>query len=237
MTYLAPRRSAVRHLRQRRHQQALSGLTDSILGFLQGPDPVIQDCMGVADATTAPLDAKTTDLAKNWNPTGFYTPADIRSLVGQTMAMITGAQAVVDQAAQAPNASQESTTRATDDLARAGKSSLDYLAAANQADQQGLRTINAVGFKDWVLSAMGAASSAIGTAAAVSCITPWWVNALATFQTAFDALWNAAKAVVGAVLAIGETALKVADSLPKYSDLITWGIIAYAGYWAWKHIV
>lgn len=230
MTYLTPRRT-VRRVQQR------SGLGDWWTDFVTGPDPVIQECMGVADTTTAPLDAKTNDLAQNWKPTGFYTPADIRTLVSQTMAMITGAQGVVDQAAQAPNASQDSTTRATDDLARAGKSALDYLAAANQADQQGLRTVNAVGFKDWILSAMGAASSAIGTAAAVSCITPWWVNALATFQTAFDALWNAAKAVVGAVLAIGETALKVADSLPQYSELITWGIIAYAGYWAWKHIV
>lgn len=212
-------------------------LSDSVLDGWFNPDPVIQQCVGVADATTAPLDAKIDDLAKNWNPTGFYTSSDIRTLVSQVMAMITGAQGVVDQAAQAPNASQDSTTRATDDLARAGQRSLDYLTAANQADQQGLRTINAVGFKDWVTSAMGAASSAIGTAAAVSCITPWWVGALATFQTAFDAVWNTAKAVVGAVLAIGETALKVADNLPKYSDLITWGLLAYAGYWAWKKIV
>ncbi len=239
MTYLA--KMPARH--RRPPVQSRSSLGD-FWGWLTAspidavvPDTTVADCVGQANATTAPLDAKIDDLAKNWNPTGFYTPADIRTLISQTMAMITGAQSVLDQAAQAPSASQDSIVRATDDLARAGKASLDYLSAANQADQQGLRTVNAVGLKDWVLSAMGAASSAIGTAAAVSCITPWWVGALATFQTAFDALYNGAKAIVGAVLAIGETALKVADALPQFSDLIAVGLVLGGAYLLWNRYI
>jgi hypothetical protein len=228
MTYLAKMRPV-----QRPAKRGLGDLLD-VLNTITNPGPSeIAQCIGQANATTAPLDAKINDLAQNWQPTGFYTPEDIRQLVGSTMAMIVKAQAVIDQARQAPNASQDSLMRTTDDLARAGKSSLDYLSAANDADAQSLRAINAVGFKDWVLSAMGAASSAIGTAAAVACITPWWVGALATFQTAFDALWNTAKQVVGAVLAIGETALKVADELPQFSGLITWGLVLGGAYWLW----
>lgn len=233
MTYLA--RMPIPKRRPRR--RGLGDIFDVIENAVAPQPSEIAQCVGQANATTSPLDAKIDDLAKNWNPTGFYTPADIRTLIGQTMAMITGAQSVIDQAAQAPSASQDSIMRATDDLARAGKASLDYLSAANQADQQGLRTINAVGLKDWVLSAMGAASSAIGTAAAISCITPWWVGALATFQTAFDALYNGAKAIVGAVLAIGETALKVADALPKFSDLIAVGLVLGGAYLLWNRYI
>lgn len=201
------------------------------------PDTTTTDCIGKANELTAPFDAKIYDLAKNWQPTGFYTPADIRTLIGSTMVMIQKAQATIDQTAATANASQDSIMRATDDLARSGKNSLDYLAAANQADQQGLRTVNALGLKDWVLSAMGAASSAIATASAVACITPWWVSALAAFQSAFDVVWNTAKQIVGAVLAIGETALKVANNLPQFSDLITWGLVAGAAYWVWKRFL
>lgn len=227
MTYLA--RMPPRRYRRR---PALSGLPFDI-----SPDPVIQECIGKANEVTAPLDAKTLDLATTWQPTGFYTPPEIRQLIGSTMAMIVKAQAVLDQAASSPSASQDSIIRATDDLTNAGKSSLDYLSAANEADQQGLRTINATGLKHWVLTAMGAASSAIGTAAAISCITPWWVDALSAFQAAFDAVWSTAKKIVGAVLAIGETALKVADNLPKVADVITWGVVAGAGYWLWRRFL
>ena len=233
MTYLARMPPPRRY--QRRRAPALSGLLDPIT--FPGVPSGIQGCVGKANEATAPLDAKILDLVQTWQPTGFYTPGEIRQLIGSTMAMIVRAQGVLDQAASSPSASQDSIIRATDDLTNAGKRSLDYLFAANEADQQGLRTINAAGLKHWVVTAMGAASSAIGTAAAISCITPWWVGALSAFQSAFDAVWGTAKSIVGAVLAIGETALKVADKLPEFADVITWGLVAGAGYWVWSRFL
>lgn len=194
-------------------------------------------CIDQANAATAPFDAKVDDLAQNWRPTGFYTSADIRAIVSSVMTTIAQAQASIDQAAKEPSASQESLLRATDDLANAGRRSIDYLQAANQADAQGTRAINAVGLKRWVTDSLAAASSAMVTVSVVGCIRPWWVNALATFQSVFDKAWAVVKAVAGTLLAIGEDALKVASSLDDIYGVLKWGALAYGAYWVWTHVL
>jgi len=194
-------------------------------------------CIDQANAATAPFDAKVNDLAQNWNPTGFYTASDIRSIVGSVMVSIGQAQALVDQAAKEPNASQDSVMRATDDLSNAGKKSLDYLQAANQADAQSMRAINALGLKRWVTDSLGAASNAMATAMVIGCITPWWVGALAAFQSAFDKAWTVVKAVAGTVLQIGEDALTVVDHLQDIYNVLKWGALAFGAYWLWTNVV
>lgn len=231
MTYLV--KAMPRRYIKRRRPSALSGLLDPIL---QGPSPESQ-CLAQANEATAPFDAKVNDLAQNWQPTGFYTSDDIRSIVGSVMTTIAQAQASVDQAAKEPNASQDSVMRATDDLANAGKKAIDYLQAANQADAQGTRAINAVGLKRWVTGSLGAASSAMVTASVIGCITPWWVGALAAFQSVFDKAWAVVKAVVGTALQIGEDVLTVASSLDDIYNVLKWGALALGGYWLWTNVV
>jgi hypothetical protein len=232
MTYTS---TAVRRYRPRRKPPSLSGWFEDFVGAIGGASPE-STCLSAANAMVAPFDAKIDDLAKNWNPTGFYTPADLRALVSSTMAVVIQAQNALGQAAQEPNASQDSVMRATDDLARAGARSLDYLQAARDADAQGLRVVNAPGMKRWVTDTMGAASSAMVTASVIGCITPWWVGALAAFQGAFDAAWNVAKKLVGAIIAIGETALQVVDDLPQFYAIAKWGLLALGGYLLWEHV-
>lgn len=194
-------------------------------------------CIDQANATTAPFDAKVNDLAQNWQPSGFYTSDDIRSIVGSVLTVQRQAQAAVDQAAKEPNASQDSIARATDDLLNVGKRSLDYLDAATQADAQATRVINAVGLKRWVTDSLGAASNAVATAMVIGCITPWWVGALAAFQTAFDKAWGVVKAVAGTILQIGEDALTVASSLDDIYNVLKWGALAFGAYWLWTNVV
>lgn len=230
MTYLARRRA------RRQPQRGLSGIFDDLIAVMNpGPSPE-QQCLDQANQVSAPLDAKIDDLSKTWNPTGFYTSSDIRSLVGATMAVVAQGQAAIDQAAQEPTASQSSIIRATDDLARAGSRSLDYLQAANAADQQGIAAINAAGLKRWVTDTLASASSALVTAQTIGCIRPWWVSALAAFQAAFDIAWSVAKRIVGVVLAVGKTALKVAEDLEQIYDILKWGAIAYGAYWLWTEM-
>lgn len=235
MTYLARR---VVPRRYRRPRTALSDITDVIMS-LPGMQQQSQSsqCIDQANAATAPFDAKVNDLTQNWRPTGFYTPDDIRSIVSSVMTTIAQAQALVDQAAKEPNASQDSVMRATDDLANAGKKSLDYLQAANQADAQGTRAINAVGLKRWVTDSLGAASNAMTTAMVIGCITPWWVGALAAFQAVFDKAWGVVRAVVGTALQIGEDALTVASSLDDIYNVLKWGALAYGAYWLWVNVL
>ncbi len=233
MTYLVPR--TIR--RYRRRQPALSGWLEDAVGSILGLPSVgpsdESQCLDQANAQMAPFDAKTNDLAKNWQPTGFYRPEEIRTLVRSTLDVTQQAYATLTKAAQEPNASGDSITRASDDLARSGQRSMTYLQAATQAEQQGIQLVNAPGFKTWVTDTLNAASSAMVTASVVACITPWWVDALATFQVVFDKAWSVAKQVVGAVLAIGQTALKVAGDLPELYDILKWGALAGGAYWVW----
>jgi hypothetical protein len=231
MTYLVPR--VIR--RYRRRSPALSGIWDAVTGAMAGQSQESQ-CIDQANTATAPFDARIDDLAKNWNPTGFYTSADMRTIIGAALSTVQKGQAAIDQAAAEPNASQDSVMRATDDLARAGQRSLTYIQAANAADQQGLATLNAPGLKRWVLDTMAAASSALVTAMTIGCLRPWWVDALSAFQAAFDTAWAIVKRVVGAVLAIGETALKVAEDLPEIYDVLKWVAVAGVAYWLWREI-
>lgn len=237
MTYLV-RRPASRGYIRKRPRSALSDVTDVIMS-LPGMQQQSQSsqCIDQANAATAPFDAKVNDLAQNWNPTGFYTSDDIRSIVSSVMTTIAQAQSLVDQAAKEPNASQDSVMRATDDLANVGKKSLDYLQAANQADAQSTRAINAVGLKRWVTDSLGAASNAMATAMVIGCITPWWVGALAAFQAVFDKAWGVVRAVVGTALQIGEDALTVASNLDDIYNVLKWGALALGAYWLWINMV
>ncbi len=227
MTYATVTRRRYR----RRKPAGLAGFFDDILDQVSGKGS--GQCIDQANQAMAPMDAKIDDLSRNWNPTGFYTSTDIRDVVSTTLRAVTQAQSLIDQAAAEPNASQESVLRATNDLARAGARSLDYLDAARVADQQGLRVINAIGLKRWVTDTLASASSAAVTASVIGCLRPWWVGALAAFQGVFDVAFTVARRLVGAVIAIGETALKVADDLPELYDILKWGLLAGGVYWAW----
>lgn len=231
MTYLAPRVTR----RYRRRPPALSGWLDDLMGKITGQPSEESQCLDQANVAVAPLDAKTNDLAKNWNPTGFYTPNEIRALVKSTLQITQQAYDALTKAAAEPNASGDSISRAADDLGRAGQRSLDYLQAATDAEKQGIPFVNAPGFKRWITDTMGTTSSAMVTAAVISCITPWWVGTLTSFLQAVDVLYQQAKQVVGAVLAIGQTALKVANDLPELYDILKWGAVAFGAYWLWSN--
>lgn len=221
--------------RGRRHvvpprRGALGGIADL---FTKSEESV---CLDRANAAVAPMDAKIDDLVRNWNPTGFFLSSEIRELVIATMRAVSQAQDLVNRAAAEPNASQESVMRASNDLGRAGQRSLVYLDSAKAADQQGLRLVNAPGIKRWVTDTLATCSSAVVTASVIGCLRPWWVSALAAFQSAFDVVFGVAKRVVGAVLAIGETALKVVSDLPDLYGILKWMALAGVGYWGYTQI-
>lgn len=212
-------------------KRALGGIVEILTGKSEE-----SACLDQANAAVAPMDAKIDDLVRNWNPTGFFTSAEIRELVTVTMRAVSQAQDLVNRAAAEPNASQESVMRASNDLGRAGQRSLVYLDSAKAADQQGLRLVNAPGIKRWVTDTLAACSSAVVTAAVIGCLRPWWLSALSAFQSVFDVVFGVAKRLVGAVLAIGETALNVVGDLPDLYGILKWAALAGVGYWGYTQI-
>lgn len=246
MTYVASRpRSAVRRYTHRRPRPApMAGLWDDIINiFAPVPAAVISSgtddttqCLDAANSQVAPLDAKITDLAKNWNPTGFYTPAELRQVVSATLDVVKQGYAALTQSAQQPNFSDDAGNNlmeATNELGDHSGHSLDYINAAAAAEKQGVRLVNAPGLKQWVTSTMASASHAMVVASVISCMTPWWADALTAFGKAIDALWAVTKQVVGAALSIGETALKVANDLPAIYDVLKWVLLVGGVYVLW----
>jgi hypothetical protein len=219
MTYLMPRRPT----RLVRRKASLSDWW--------GEPSDEMKCLDQANAQVAPFDAKIGDLARTWNPTGFYTPEEVRTIVTSTTKLTRQAYEALTKAAAEPNAGGESIDRATNDLGRAGQRSLDYLAAATQAEQQGFAVVNAPGFKRWVTDTMNATSSAMVTAAVVLCLTPWWITALARFMEAADVVFSVIKRVIGAVLKTGDLALKVPDLVEDMLSIAKWGVGLGAAAW------
>lgn len=217
--------------RRRPGRAGLSGLADMVddtIGQIE-----TSQCLAQANQFVAPIDAKIDDLAKNWQTTGLYTPQMVRDIVQVTMSVIQRGQTAIDQARSTPNASQESTMRATNDLVRAGGRSLDFLDAAREADAQGIPVIEAQSLKRWVTDSLASASSAMVTASVIGCLKPWWVAAIALFQATFDVAWSTIKRIAGIVLAVGQTVLKVADDLAQLYEYLKWGAIIGGGYWLW----
>jgi hypothetical protein len=193
------------------------------------------NCVEQANAQTAQLDAKTSDLGRNWNPTGFYRAADILTIVNQVNAMIHAAQSAVDKASNEPTGIQSDLRQASDDLFRAAANTLNYTRAAQAASQASRTVVNAPGLKTWVINAMNACSNAMMVAMVSSCTTPWWVSALSSFQGVFDTVWTVVKRIGGVVVAIGDTILKVAEDLPQiYTYLKYAAYAAGAAYLAIK---
>jgi hypothetical protein len=214
VTYIAKRRAA-RVSRSKR--QGLGSWIDDLLQ--QGGIPTeSSQCLDQANAQVAPFEGKIADMDKTWNPTGFYTPADLRQVVSSTLSVVQQGYAALSQAMQ--QASSSSLNEANAELSKASGNSMDYLNAAKEAESKGVATVNAPGLKRWVISTMQSASNAIVAGAVTSCMEPWWLSAVAAFQQAFDVAWQVIKQVAGAVLKLGEVALKVPDLL---DDIVTYG--------------
>lgn len=220
MTYIA-KRARTRMAPPRR--AAMGGfLTDLAqqYGLTTSAD---SQCLDQANASAAPLEARINDLDSTWNPTGFYTIADLRQVVSSTLNVVQQGYASLTQAAQ--SVQSDSLNEANAELSTASGKSLDYLNAATDAASKGIATVNAPGLKRWVVSTMQSAADAIVAAGMVTCQEPWWLSALSLYQQVFDATWSVIKQVAGAVLKLGEVALKVPDLLDDVVTYAKWALL------------
>lgn len=193
------------------------------------------ECLAEANAKTAALDAKITDLNKNWNPTGFYTQTQVTGLLQNVQGMLRQASSTLDQQMLQPTAEgdRDALQMSKTEIARKMADSLIYVRAAQQATEQGINVIDAPGLKRFLVNAMLTASNAMTSAAYVSCQRPWFVSALAVFQVYFDAVWNVARAIVGTAVALGEKVLEIPDTISTLWKYTKWGALIVGGYFAY----
>jgi hypothetical protein len=196
-----------------------------------------QQCQQQATATLAPLRDKIDDLSNNWNTTGFYTPDELLSGVTTVMAAVVKAQGTIDQVLADLTTAGDDLHAAADSLFAVGQRSLDYTHAAQQAQQSGIRLVNAPGFKQWVITSLQTGADAMQTASVAACLNPWWLSALSAFQSGFEVAWTAVKAIGATALLVGEDVLKVAASLPELYDKYKWvGLAAIGALIAFKFL-
>ncbi len=195
MTYTKRRGSHVRHG----------------LGLFESED----ECTAQATSSVRPLVDKTNQLNATWNPTGFYTTAELREVITKGMDAIRNAQAALDQTTREIGVDFDKLNAASQSLFDVGARAIDYIAAATQADQQGLRLVNAPGLKAWLIGGLKKANDAMVASAFEECRKPWWGLALAGYVEACQALWGVVETVGGQVLAIGENTLKIGASLTE----------------------
>lgn len=212
-----------------------------IAAFLAGNSAEAQ-CLASAQAQTAGFDAKTNDLAKNWNPTGYYAPDDVTNLVGNTLSILRQATDALGKAMSlsiAPDARDALAQFLTKTQSKMSDS-LAYSQAVGAAHAGGANVIDSPGLRRWVLDSMTQASAALDAAAYVSCLQPWWASALGMFQSAFDLLYGVARAIVGLSVAIVEAAagaiIKVPDLLSTLFTYGKWAAVAGGAWWLYTQV-
>lgn len=184
-------------------------------------------CLAEANQQTASLDAKATDLSKNWKPSGFYSVTQVQQLVSGVAdilnrGILAGQQALADAISDEWDNSIKSLVTGCQKRLASGAA---YTQAAQAAQASGA-TVNAPGLKDYVVTCMTHASSTINAAYVAACQRPWWVGVYKAFATAFNALWALAKAIVGVAVDVGSAIVSVAAEAPTAAKYLLWGGIA-----------
>ncbi len=230
MTYLV-RRSPVR---ARRPQGMGGDFFDTLFGA--GGTNILEqiekkeelNCLKDANATPAvkEIDAKTLDLAKNWNPTGYYTAADIQTVYTSTMDAITKGRAALMSAVMSTSDAEQVVAEATNKLVTSTERAALYTQAIAAAQASGSTVINAPGLKQWVLDSLLNVSNAYVTVAVLFCRSTW----LDTAAAVISAVWAVVKRVIGIALKIGDTVLKVADDVLGLYTVLKWGALGVGAF-------
>lgn len=195
-------------------------------------------CRAAADAKSADLEAKASDISKNWNPTGLYSRSQMQNIVQTTLAMLTSASNTMEKASAEPMAqgARDALRIARSSVTGKFHESLKFTAAIGQAMKQGIEVIDAPGLKSWVVNSMIQAANGISAAHYVLCQVPWFVTAMAAFQAAFDKVWGVVKQVAGVAAELGQAVLKIPDTVSQLWTMAKWASIVVIGAWAYEEL-
>lgn len=235
-----------RRMHKRSHgQRPLSGMADmlenlwSTVSTGQSAEAAANSaCRAAADAQSASLLAKASDVSKNWNPTGLYSRQQLQSIVQLTLAMLTSASNTLEKASAEPMASgaRDALRIVRSSITGKFQESTKFTAAIGQAMQKGIDVLDAPGLKSWVVNSMIQAANGISAAHYVLCQVPWFVSALAAFQSAFDRVWGVVKQVAGVAVELGQAVLKIPDTVGQIWTIAKWASIAILGVWAYENV-
>lgn len=194
----------------------------------------------VAKANETPqvkaIDAEVLRLAGQWKPTGYVTPAELKSLLDVLASEAEAAGAAVASAPAYVEDAKALARQAISELQRKYQGpALSYQNAYNEAVRTGARAIDAPGVKDWVIASMQAISMAYVTAYALSCIRGTIVSILGTAYSAAVRIGAVAWRVVGVVVKAGESIIKAAETTATMLKYLPYAAIGIAAYLFYQH--
>ncbi len=206
----------------------------------------IDDCVHEGLKCTPEVDAQVESLSKTWRPTGYFSPADVRALIGQVLAANRGAWDAVIKAMDNTIETQLPNLRASiTQLSRVGDQALVYLEAARNAELAGAGTaVEAPGLRDWVLFSLNKGTSAAQAAYIATCVRPGALQLIGMVLTAWAGLAkNAidfARKIVGIAADVVIKSVKAAEDVVDVTAwLIRWtppiGVAALGLWLYWKY--
>lgn len=221
--------------------RGLGGFLDDMFYDLLGTTPEMQknqECMAAANAASAQLLAKASDVSKNWQPTGLYSLEQAKGLVQWTLAMLSSASSAIEQTVADPTApgDRDALRIKTAAVQRKMSDATTFTAAIGAAMQRSISVLDAPGLKTWIVNSMIVAADGVTAAHYVACQRPWWVGALSAFMAAFDKVWGMTKQILGVAADLGMAVLKIPDTVSQVWTLVKWGSIAAIAVWAYENV-
>lgn len=190
------------------------------------------ECSATAAAATTGMVRQREEMMRTWASAGFYRPADLEKIIGQTYDVIAKATSVAQSALSERTTEKTAISQALSEaLAQKGKS-LPFVQALNQARATGVQVIDAPGLKRWVSAALIAAEGCYEAVALVHCHRPWFLSGLEHAAVAIDALWKVVRVIGQITVAAGQAILKVPDTLSTLWTIATYGTLAGVAIWA-----
>lgn len=192
-------------------------------------------CLNEANASpqVQRVDALTRDLAKNWNPTGFYHPDDVANLVSKILGENAKARVVLASAAYSTSDAGTVINQGFAYLKRNDERARLYSNAVAAARANSIPIINAPGLKTWVLQSLVNISQAYVTTYALDCRTTW----LDTVGEVAEGIVGVAKRIGGVAAAAGDTILQAAEDVWSLYPAMKWlalaGVLTVGGIFAW----
>jgi len=195
-------------------------------------------CIRARDQRTAGLDAQIEDLQRTWKPADLYTVADMTAMRDKVMALLLSVSRTLDVALAQGSTDIKSAIRQAQAMIYAKEqASLPFTAAINNATAKGIRVIESVDFKPWVINSMNKASVGMGFAAYVACLKPPVLALLQTTQLVWDAAYAVGKKMVRFAVDVGELVLSVPRTALGVMAYAKYGAAAVAAYYVYTKLL
>jgi hypothetical protein len=189
-----------------------------------------QKCRAAAKQASQGLDATVADMAKNWKPVGFYTPADFEKMLNSTFAVLKAAGDALD----AMNPPSETSRSLRGSITYRYGEALPFVQALNQVKAQGVQVVDAPGFKRWVIKAMNEAALAHEHLAYMACRASWIVTYGTTLLVVCMAAAEVARKIAKVAVQVGQVILKIPDDIGTMYKYATWGVVIGGGLVLWR---